>query len=147
MSLLGDWFIADPVDASAIATVIESEVGEFEQWPHLEFQNVSEMALMRLWGILRGKSRSKEPTSDRLLYPAEPNEETTLFVFTLRKEFITALTKLTADPLKTTAKKWQKAEEMSDWEANDVERVLLKMVAFSKKSVELGLPVLQMSVI
>jgi hypothetical protein len=147
MSMLGDWFIADPTDAMAIAAVIENEVGEFEHWPHLEFQDVSEIALMSLWGILRGKPRTRESTSDRLLHPAEPNEETTLFVFTLKPEFITVLTTLTDDTLKATAKKWQKNEEMSEWDMSDVEAVLRQMVVFAQKSVELGKPVLQLSVI
>lgn len=147
MSLLGDWFIADPTDAPAIAAVIEDEIGEFDRWPHLEFQDVSEMALMSLWGTLKGDPRSKGTTSDRLLYPAEPSEETTLFVFTLRPEFITALTTLTANSLRTTAKKWQQDEEMTDWAVNDLELVLEQMVAFARKSAELGQPVLQLSVI
>lgn len=147
MSLLGDWFIADPIDAPAIAAVIEDEIGEFDRWPHLEFQDVSEMALMRLWGILSGKPRSLEPTSGDLLYPTDPDEETTLFVFVLDREFVAALAAVTADTLKPTAKKWQKREEMSDWALKDVESVLQEMAEFAGKSVELGKPVLQLSVI
>ncbi len=145
MSWYTDWFLADEVEAEAIAA-IGDEDGEssFEDWPHLSMKSVGEMELISLRAILCGKPGGTEDYHGDALYQ-QYDEEGGVAVTAVLPEFLAELVSLTAKPMKDVALLWQQCEAMAEWESATVVEVLREMVAFARRAEKEGKAVLELS--
>lgn len=152
MGMWTDWFIADESEAEAIASIVETEAHDFEDWPHLAMKGIIESQLMALWGVLQGKSGEWPNIIGDVLYQAGEageegfGEDGAILVTSVHPEFVQALSKQT-DSLAQMVETWLADESMDGWTAEDATAILREMSEFARDAEKAGKPVLQLVVV
>lgn len=144
MSWYTDWFLADESEAEAVAGIGSDDGHDFEDWPHLAMRSVGEMELMALLGVLRGQPAEMDDVHGDALYH-QSDEDGGVVVVRVTPSFVADLAALTADRATQAARQWHQSESMADWGPATVAEVLGEMVAFARRAVQEGKPVLQLS--
>jgi hypothetical protein len=147
MSFYTDWFLADPSEAEAVASIATTEEHSFEDWPHLALKDVADVPLTLLRGILRGRPPgTAEDVDGATLFWDEGEEgEGMVSVTQVLPAFVEELAALTPAQVQRVAAAWHRCEGMADWAAADVAKCLRRMAAFARRSQRAGKPVLRLS--
>jgi hypothetical protein len=138
-----DWFLADPSDAEAVASIATSEEQSFKDWPHLPLKDVGEMELSALWAILRGEPDQLDSTIGNLLF--QDGDE--VFVCCVEPGFVNALAAVKPTAVKRLAADWSKTKWLKGWGSAEVERAVRELVKFAGRARREAKPVIQLSVV
>jgi hypothetical protein len=146
VSFYTDWFLADPAEAEAVASIATTEEHSFEDWPHLALKDAADVPLTLLRGILGGQPGTALDVDGETLFWDEGEEgEGMVSVTQVLPAFVDELAALAPAQVKRAAAAWQRCEGMTDWAAADVVRCLRETVTFARRARRAGKAVLRLS--
>lgn len=145
MGMYTDLFIADRSEAAAIASIVADE-RDFEDWPHLQLKDVTELDFASLWGIIRGVPESFDFPSGEPLLERHADDGGSIYVFSLESAFVADVANCSPNELDRFATEWNVTEGMAGWIQTDVNKVLQELAAFARRAIAMNKPVLQLAV-
>lgn len=132
-------YVAPVEDAEAIAADVNEDA--MDRYPSAWLRHIGDEELVALWDILDRESNEGTVMGD-LAY-ASPDGE--IMVMSVPKDFVVAVDNVAPVDLERVAQEWRTSELMGQWSLTDVLTVLGELKAICKRSVESGLPVLQVA--